>query len=123
MEGYVRQAVMSTFLDGYRRRVRWAGVRTLVSADVRDRSGRDCAMATATQVDVRAALAGLSPRERACVVLRHLDALPVAETAEVLGGAPGRSSGIRAGIQDAAVEAGGPTLNMRTLNHGRDLDL
>lgn len=31
------------------------------------------------------ALAGLSPRERACVVLRHLEDLGVAETADLLG--------------------------------------
>ncbi|WP_024285833.1 sigma-70 family RNA polymerase sigma factor [Cellulomonas sp. KRMCY2] len=85
VEAYVRQAVMSTFLDGYRRRVRWARVRTLVAAEGRDRTGRDPALATANQVDVRAALAGLSPRERACVVLRHMDDLSVAETAERLG--------------------------------------
>lgn len=85
VEAYVRQAVMSTFLDGYRRRVRWARVRTLVAADTGDRAGRDPALTTATQVDVRAALATLSPRERACVVLRHMDDLSVAETADLLG--------------------------------------
>ncbi|SEJ63207.1 RNA polymerase sigma factor [Demequina mangrovi] len=40
-------------------------------------------------IDLRAALLTLSPRERACVVLRYLEGMPVAEVARTLGLAQG----------------------------------
>lgn len=39
--------------------------------------------------DLRSALAMLSPRQRACVVLHYYEDLSVAQVAEVLGCAPG----------------------------------
>ncbi|MGN8247365.1 SigE family RNA polymerase sigma factor [Cellulomonas soli] len=82
VEGYVRRAILSRYVDGYRRRRRWTGVRHLfvapptiggVSDDVDSRT------------DVVAALAVLPPRVRACVVLRYYEDLSVAETADHLG--------------------------------------
>jgi len=61
VEGYVRRAILSTFLDGFRRRKRWAAVRHLVTTD--DAApGHETAVGA--RVDVRAALDALSPRER-----------------------------------------------------------
>lgn len=81
LEGYVRRAILTTYVDGFRRRRRWAAVRHLVGSE-------DSAAAadggTADRVDVAAALAELSPRERACVVLRFYEDLTVAGIAEAL---------------------------------------
>ena len=81
-EGYVRRAILSTFLDGYRRRQRWSGVRHLLApAETTDGPER----ATADRVDVQSALLTLRPRLRACVVLRFYDDLTVPEIAHRLG--------------------------------------
>ncbi|MCC2335845.1 sigma-70 family RNA polymerase sigma factor [Cellulomonas wangsupingiae] len=81
-EAYVRRAIASRAVDASRRRAR---DRRLV-ADVAGRTP------TATHdvdrlpgADVVRALATLSPRERACVVLRQMEDMSVAETATVLG--------------------------------------
>lgn len=74
VEGYVRRAVLTTYLDGFRRRRRWAAVRHLV-ADPDTASGHETA--ASDRVDVQAALRALSPRERACVVLRFYEDLTV----------------------------------------------
>ena len=81
VEGYVRQTMLTSYIDGYRRRRRWLGLRHLVAVpDVADdhRHGVD------TRRDVVAALSGLAPRVRACVVLRYFDDLTVAEIARRL---------------------------------------
>src|SRR5215213_3810529 len=72
-EAYVRRAILTTFLDGRRRRRRWYAVRHLL-AGVPAVAAADDAVAGG---DVRAALAILSPRQRACVVLRYYEDLPV----------------------------------------------
>jgi RNA polymerase sigma-70 factor (ECF subfamily) len=83
-EAYVRRAVLTTFIDGHRRLRRWRDAvprlgheSTLPVPDTADR--------VTAQVDVRAALATLPRRERACVVLRYYEDLPLAEIAETLG--------------------------------------
>lgn len=81
-ESYVRRAILSIFLDGYRRRRRWAGVRHLLArADVAEGPEADAS----TRLDVRSALLTLRPRLRACVVLRFYDDLTVPEIARQLG--------------------------------------
>ena len=85
-EGYVRQAILRVFLDGYRRRRHWLGLRHLV---VTAGSVPSASAATDDAVDVRAALATLRPRLRACVVLRFYDDLTVPEIADRLGLAAG----------------------------------
>ena len=83
-EAYVRRAVLTTYVDGFRRRQRWAAVRHLLAHDdVRDARGSTEAP-VADRVDVAAALRALSPRERACVVLRFYEDLTVAGIAEAL---------------------------------------
>lgn len=81
-EQYVRLAIVSRSADRGRRRAREAraqvrvgGMAEQVAPDPADRAG-GAAMA---------ALTTLSPQERACVVLRHLDDLSVRETALALG--------------------------------------
>jgi RNA polymerase sigma-70 factor (sigma-E family) len=83
-EAYVRRAILTTFVDGHRRLRRWRDAvprlgheSTLPVPDGADR--------VTAQVDVRSALAALPPRERACVVLRYFDDLPLAEIADALG--------------------------------------
>lgn len=83
-EAYVRRAILTTFIDGHRRLRRWRDAvprlgheSTLPVPDTADR--------VTAQVDVRAALATLPRRERACVVLRYYDDLPLADIAETLG--------------------------------------
>lgn len=83
-EAYVRRAVLTTFIDGHRRLRRWRDAvprlgheSTLPVPDAADR--------VTARVDVRAALATLPRRERACVVLRYYDDLPLADIAETLG--------------------------------------
>lgn len=77
-EQYVRRAIVSRFIDGLRR-------------TGREREAHDEAHRLASPPDpldvsteLEAALASLPPRERACVVLRHVEQMSVAETAEHL---------------------------------------
>lgn len=81
-EGYVRQAIRTAFLDQVRSRRHWRENAHLFEDEPATRSAEDTATAA---VDVRSALALLSPRERACVALRHFDDLPVADIAAALG--------------------------------------
>lgn len=80
-EAYVRRTVLTIFLDGYRRRVRWDGLRHLV-ARPDETSGPE--QSAPDRLDVHAALATLRPRLRACVVLRYYDDLTVPEIARRL---------------------------------------
>jgi len=81
VEGYVRRAILTTYVDGYRRRQRWQRVRHLVVRhDVTEGPER----ATQERTDVVAALATLPPRVRACVVLRFYEDLTAAEIADRL---------------------------------------
>ncbi len=80
-EQYVRRAIVSRFMDAARKRgreraalVRHAA-RPVVVPEPADASIAD---------EVEDALAELPPRERACVVLRHLEDLSVRDTAALL---------------------------------------
>lgn len=85
-EGYVRSVIRTTFLDSARRRASWRA-RVHLLAD--DRHPPSPEQATAAVLDVRAALAGLAPRERAVAVLRYFDDLTVPEIAAELDLSPG----------------------------------
>jgi RNA polymerase sigma-70 factor (ECF subfamily) len=80
-EGYVRQAVRTAFLDQSRRRRTSRESAHLLDDTSTARAAEDVAAAS---VDVRRALAQLSPRERACVVLRFFDEMTVPEVAASL---------------------------------------
>ena len=81
-EAYVRQAVASRFIDTGRRRSteRRALERHVVQTPVEDVPPPSVGLAP----EVEAALALLAPRERACVVLRHMEDLSTRETAQLL---------------------------------------
>lgn len=81
-EAYVRRAVASRFVDAGRRR-----------STERRALARQVRLATPDALEppsvglapeVEAALALLAPRERACVVLRHMEDLSTRETAQLL---------------------------------------
>ncbi len=85
-EAYVRRAIVNGYLDRGRRATRWRSVAHLAAqpeaadADIPDVERR---------LDLRGELAALSPRERACVVLRFYDDLKVDDIATTLGISPG----------------------------------
>ncbi len=84
-ESYVRKAILNTYLDGFRRRNRWAAVRHLV-ATAPEQPVSDVATTdhVAVRVDAQRALSILAPRERACVILRFYDDLTIPQIAEHL---------------------------------------
>ena len=81
-EAYVRTAIASAYIDRGRRATRWRvtahlhAPETLIDAPD---------AATDRRLDVKAQLDGLSPRERACVVLRYYGDLKVDDIAKDLG--------------------------------------
>ncbi|GAB2633847.1 SigE family RNA polymerase sigma factor [Kribbella swartbergensis] len=80
--GYVRRMVVNAAYDGGRRPWR----REVSIAEVPDRVAQDdFAAGHADRNEVLAALRGLGPRQRACVVLRYYEDLSVEQTAEILG--------------------------------------
>lgn len=85
-EGYVRRAITTVYIDGYRRQQRWRRVQHLFHAD---EVAVDSLAGVEAGSDVQAALGTLPPRVRACVVLRYFDDLTVPQIAHQLGLAPG----------------------------------
>ncbi|WP_315096412.1 sigma-70 family RNA polymerase sigma factor [uncultured Cellulomonas sp.] len=82
VEAYVRRTILHTYLDGYRARSRFSAVTPLLAApDQVD----DVDSVAGDRTDVARALAALSPRERACVVLRFYDDLTLPEIGLRLG--------------------------------------
>ena len=82
-EAYVRRAIPSVYLDSLRKRK--SRDRSHDRSYEREPVGVD----VDAQVDVQRALATLSPRERACVVLRYYDDCTVQQVAMQLGIAEG----------------------------------
>ena len=81
-EAYVRRAILNTWLDGGRRTTRWRRIAHLAAVtDIQDSS----APATDSRLDLSAELAKLTPRQRACIVLRYYEDLKVDDIAEWLG--------------------------------------
>lgn len=80
VEAYVRTAILSTYLDGFRRRKRWAAIRHLTDPEPSPAAAEQ----SVDRMDVRTALAELSPRERTCLVLRFYEDLTVPRIAEAL---------------------------------------
>ncbi|WP_027345951.1 SigE family RNA polymerase sigma factor [Hamadaea tsunoensis] len=78
VDAYARRTLLNAYLSSTRRS-RWE--RSV--AEVPDQPGPDDADGPAA--DVLALLAQLPPRQRAMIVLRHLEDLPVAEVAELFG--------------------------------------
>ena len=80
VDGYVRTMLVRTYLDEQRRRWR----RELPTDDVGDHDGTDPSDRVATRLDLVRALGTLPPRQRAVVVLRCWEDLPIAEVARTL---------------------------------------
>ena len=85
-EAYVRRAILNTYLDSGRRVSRWRKIAHLQAApeviEARD-------VETESRLDLQGQLARLSPRERACIVLRYYEDLKVDDIAEWLSISPG----------------------------------
>lgn len=81
-EAYVRKAVLNTYLDRGRRRSRW---RRIAHLEVVPESFESETPTTDLRLDVHHRLRELSPRERACVVLRYFQDLKVDDIAAELG--------------------------------------
>ena len=83
-EAYVRRTMLTTHVDGFRRRKHWASIRHLVASDDETSPLAGPERIVTERLAVHEALASLAPRVRACVVLRYFDDLPLAEIASAL---------------------------------------
>jgi RNA polymerase sigma factor (sigma-70 family) len=81
-EAYVRRAILNAFIDRGRRASRWRKIAHLEAAPVELDSPAE---ATDARLDLHGELQKLTPRERACLVLRYYDDLKVDDIAETLG--------------------------------------
>jgi len=79
---YARRAVASVVIDESRRR---SSRELPAPPDPTRATTEDVAAAVTDRAALLAALGGLAPRQRACVVLRYFEELDVRETAAVLG--------------------------------------
>jgi RNA polymerase sigma factor (sigma-70 family) len=77
-EAYVRRAILTLYLDSWRRRGRWTIRRHLAAAPT---STEGPEVGTGDRLDLVAALRGLPRQQRACVVLRFYEDLTVGEIA------------------------------------------
>ena len=85
-EAYVRRAILNTYLDSGRRTTRWRRIAHLQAVPELHES-RD--VETESRIDMRGELMKLTPRERACLVLRYYEDLKVDDIAEWLEISPG----------------------------------
>jgi RNA polymerase sigma-70 factor (sigma-E family) len=84
LEGYVRRVILNLAVDDRRRAQRWRETQHLLAEPP---TLDDDHVVTANAV--RRALSDLSPKQRACVVLRYYEDLSVLEIADQLGCAEG----------------------------------
>lgn len=85
-EAYLRRTILNLYLDSYRRRRTWSGIRHLAARPDRTESG---AAGVDARIDATQALSQLPPQVRACVVLHYYEDLSVAQVAAELGLADG----------------------------------
>jgi RNA polymerase sigma-70 factor (sigma-E family) len=85
---YARRVLVNLALDGARGRARWRG-ELETAASVEDRPARDLLAGLETRAELLDALARLTARQRAVLVLRYFNDLTEAQTADVLGCSPG----------------------------------
>lgn len=99
-EAYVRRAILNTHLDTRRRRQRWRRIAHLTAVPEVDENP---VQATDDSLDLQGHLKRLSPRERACVVLRYYDDLKIDDIAEQLEISPGT---VKRYLSDALAKLG-----------------
>ena len=80
-EAYVRRAILNTWLDGGRRTSRWRRIAHLQAAPEIEESR---AAETDERLDLHEEMQKLTPRERACIVLRYYEDLKVDDIAATL---------------------------------------
>src|SRR5688572_9648589 len=80
-EAYVRRAILNGHLDGGRRSMRW---RRIAPLEYRPDEQEAADLSTGIRLDLHEELRKLTPRERACLVLRYYDDLKVDDIADVL---------------------------------------
>ena len=85
-EAYVRRAILNTYLDTGRRTTRWRRIAHLTATPELTESA---SVDTEQRLDLHEELRKLSPRERACLVLRYYDDLKVDDIATTLELSPG----------------------------------
>jgi RNA polymerase sigma factor (sigma-70 family) len=80
-EAYVRRAILNSYLDDDRRVTRWRKIAHLQAVpELTDGATND----TESRLDLHEELRKLTPRERACLVLRYYEDLKVDDIAETL---------------------------------------
>jgi RNA polymerase sigma factor (sigma-70 family) len=80
-EAYVRRAILNTYLDTGRKTTRWRKIAHLQAVpDISDAATTE----TESRIDLHEELRKLSPRERACLVLRYYEDLKVDDIADTL---------------------------------------
>lgn len=80
-EAYVRKAILNTYLDRGRRKTLWRRIAHLTAVPEEQESA---VPASEERLDLQAQLRRLSPRERACIVLRYYEDLKVDDIADQL---------------------------------------
>lgn len=121
-EAYVRRAIVTRSIDAGRRRAAEGRAMTRVAA--RPELPAEVPVPGLT-AEVEAALAGLSERERVCVVLRHLEDQSVRETARLLRlseGAVKRYTSDGVAALTAALGVAPPTSERTDVLEGRRTD-
>ncbi|MFG2018420.1 SigE family RNA polymerase sigma factor [Actinomadura geliboluensis] len=84
-EPYVRRTMYRQQVSNWRRTRRRRETQVGVLPDQAGRAGPDAASAVDLKLTVRTALARLTPKQRAVLVLRFFEDLPEAEVARILG--------------------------------------
>jgi RNA polymerase sigma factor (sigma-70 family) len=80
-EAYVRRAILNNYLDDGRRVTRWRKIAHLQAVpELTDAATAE----TESRIDLQEELRKLTPRERACLVLRYYEDLKVDDIAETL---------------------------------------
>lgn len=80
-EAYVRRTILNTYLDAGRRTSRWRKIAHLQAVPEQQEPAD---AETESRIDMRAQLLKLTPRERACIVLRYYEDLKVDDIADEL---------------------------------------
>jgi RNA polymerase sigma-70 factor (sigma-E family) len=119
-EAYVRKALYRQGVNHWRRRSRG---REVVVDSLPETPDRDEMAAVDLRLALTAALRRLGPKQRAVIMLRHLEGLSDDEIAEIVGCRPGtvrsQLARARARLRELCSGFGGPTVPDNVLAHDR----